>query len=509
LRLHVFVLTNLVAIFIKENAPSSTRQRTREQLVALNKNGDREGGALELLRLAIPLILSSSFLTMQIVVDRALLSQASSDAVAASVPAVALYWTPFLLLQNIANYATTFVAQYTGAGRKERVGPAVWQSLYFSVAAGLAFLVFIALAEPLVALAGHSPSIQVLEIQYFHCLCFAALPALIVASINSFFAGRGATWVVAIIDAAGMTVNALLAYALIFGRWGLPELGIRGAGWATVAGSTTSAILALLLFFLPRYRVRFCTLSGWKFDPELFRRMMRFGVPNGVQFMLDGLAFTLFVLLVGRFGEAQLAATNIAFAINVVGLLPMLGMGQAVAVVVGQRLGQDRPDLAARSTWMGFWMALVYINGGALLYLLAPEACMYIFRNLSDPRGAEVAELVPVLLRFVALYSVFDTMNIVFAFALRGAGDTRFVTILSLFLAWPLMVLPTWAAWRFGWGLYWAWGFASAYVIALGFAFLFRFQAGKWKGMRVIESRPAGAQAIPSAAVVRESALIP
>jgi MATE family multidrug resistance protein len=472
--------------------------------VTWNKQEHKEGSALELLRLAIPLILSSSFLTMQIVVDRALLSQASSEAVAASVPAVALYWTPFLLLQYTANYATTFVAQYTGARRPERVGPAVWQSLYFSVVAGLLFLILVPLAEPLVALAGHSPTVQALEVSYFRCLCFAALPALIVASINSFFAGRGATWVVAVVDATGMTVNALLAYALIFGRWGFPELGISGAGWATVAGSTTSAILALMLFFRPRYRLRFRTLSGWRFDPELFRRMMRFGLPNGVQFMLDGLAFTIFVLLVGRFGDVQLAATNIAFAINVVGLLPMLGMGQAVGVVVGQRLGQDRPELAARSTWMGFWMALIYITAGALLYLLAPEACMYVFRNVSDPHGQEVAELVPVLLRFVALYSLFDTMNIVFAFALRGAGDTRFVTILSLFLAWPVMVLPTWAAWNYGWGLYWAWGFASAYVIALGFVFLLRFQAGKWKTMRVIESKPAGEPELRAVNVAEE-----
>src|SRR5262249_10497218 len=85
-------------------------------------------------------------------------------------------------------------------------------------------------------------------------------------------------------------------------------------------------------------------------------------------------------------------------------------------------------------------------------------------------------------------------MNIVFAFALRGAGDTRFVTIVALGLAWPVMVLPTWAAWYFGWGLYWAWGFASAYIMGLGFTFLFRFRSGRWKTMRVIESQEVPAK---------------
>jgi MATE family multidrug resistance protein len=90
----------------------------------------------------------------------------------------------------------------------------------------------------------------------------------------------------------------------------------------------------------------------------------------------------------------------------------------------------------------------------------------------------------------VAVYSLFDSMNLVFSFALRGAGDTRFVTLVSLSLAWPLMVVPTWAAQAYDWGLYWAWAFASAYIIALAFVFLWRFRQGKWKAMRVIEQAP-------------------
>ncbi|HEV3260132.1 MAG TPA: MATE family efflux transporter [Gemmataceae bacterium] len=449
----------------------------------------QEGGGRELLRLALPLILSNSFLTLQITIDRALLSQASSDAVAAAMPAALLYWTPLALLLNVANYATTFIAQYIGAGRPQRVGPAVWQALYFAVVAGVAFLGLLPLASPLVALGSHSPAIQQLEVTYFRCLCFAALPTLVVAAANSFFAGRGATWVVLVNDSAGLAVNALLAYCLIFGHGGLPALGIAGAGWATVAGSSTSAAVALLLLFRPRYRAVYHTLAGWRFEADLFGRLMRFGFPNGVQWMLDALAFTVFLFLVGMLGDVELAATNIAFTINMVAFLPMLGMGQAVAVLVGQRLGQDRPDLAERTTWTGFRLAWLYMGAIAALYLLAPQIFLYCFRS-DDGKWSLVARLVPVLLRFVAVYSLFDSMNLVFSFALRGAGDTRFVTLMVLTLSWPLMVLPTWAAWRYDWGLYWAWAFASAFVIALALAFLARFRGGKWKSMRVIESAP-------------------
>jgi MATE family multidrug resistance protein len=143
--------------------------------------------------------------------------------------------------------------------------------------------------------------------------------------------------------------------------------------------------------------------------------------------------------------------------------------------------------LAERSTWTGFVAAWLYMGTMGLLLFLVPGPFVYFFRNDDPQKGAEAIQLVPVLLRFVAVYSLFDSMNLVFSFALRGAGDTRFVTAVALLLAWPLMVLPTWAAWYYGWGLYWAWTFASAYIIALGVTFLLRFRAGKWKSMRVIE----------------------
>jgi MATE family multidrug resistance protein len=179
------------------------------------------------------------------------------------------------------------------------------------------------------------------------------------------------------------------------------------------------------------------------------------------------------------------------------GILPMLGMGQAVCVLVGQRLGQDRPEVAEKTAWTGMWLAALYVSTMALLYALVPEAFVYFFQSEDESNWGSVAALIPVLLRFVAVYCAFDSMSIVFSFALRGAGDTRFVTVVALALAWPLMVAPTWAAWYFRWGLYWAWSFASAYIIALGITFLLRFRTGKWKSMRVIEKAPA-AEPLPA-----------
>jgi MATE family multidrug resistance protein len=439
-------------------------------------------------RLALPLIVSNGFWTAQITIDRILLSRDESKAVGAALSGVVLFWTVFVLFQTTALYATTFVAQYAGAGRRDRVGPAVWQSLYFSVLSGLGLLLLIPLVGPVIALGNQPADLQEMEATYLRCLIVAALPMLLVASATSFFLGRGKTWMVVLVNALGMAINAVLDYALISGNWGFPRWGIEGAGWATVAGAWVSALLALALFLLPRFRAEFGTWSGWRFDRELFDRMLRFGLPAGVQLMIEGLALYAVTFLIRLQGPAALSATSVAFTMNLISFLPTMGIAQAVQILVGQRLGEDRPETAERSAWAGFALAWTVMTLIGLSYVLIPDLYLSLFRPEGpDETWPAVAALVPVLLRFVALYCLFDSMNLVFAFALRGAGDTRFVTVVTLAVAWPVMVFPTWLAWYHNLGLYWSWAAITAYVICLAFTFLARFRRGKWKAMRVIE----------------------
>jgi MATE family multidrug resistance protein len=335
---------------------------------------------------------------------------------------------------------------------------------------------------------GHAPEIQAMEVTYFHCLCFCALPMLITAACNSFFAGRGESRVVLLVDACGTLVNVVLGYCLIFGALGLPSLGVAGAGWALVCGSSVAAAVSFGLMMRHKYRDEFATFSGWRFEFGLFKRMMRFGVPAGLQWMCDGLAFTVFIAVVGMLGATALTSSSITHRINMLAFLPMIGLGQAVAVLVGQRLGQNRPDLAERSAKTGLKVAAGYMSLVALFYVLTPSVFLAPFQNgEASAAWTETAAVVRILLWFVAVYSLFNSIEVVYTFALRGAGDTVFVTWVSILLAWPLMVFPTWLAWKFGWGLYWAWGFASAYIIAIAFVFMLRFRGGKWKSMRVIE----------------------
>jgi MATE family multidrug resistance protein len=235
----------------------------------------------------------------------------------------------------------------------------------------------------------------------------------------------------------------------------------------------------------------FHTIKGWRLERDLFVRLLRYGFPSGVQFFLEMAGFTAFVLLVGRLGIASLAATNIAFNINTLAFMPMIGCGIAVSVLVGQYLGGDNSDHAQSAVYSGFHLTLAYMLSIAAAYVLVPDVFVAPFALRADPGGfSEIYGYSIILLRFVAVYSVFDTMNIVFCSAIKGAGDTRYVMLVTVILSVFVFVMPVYlAVVVFELGLMIAWVFATAYIILLGLIFYLRFLGGKWKTMRVIERR--------------------
>jgi MATE family multidrug resistance protein len=320
------------------------------------------------------------------------------------------------------------------------------------------------------------------------CLCYAALPILVGFAATSFFAGRGDSQTVLWLNLVGLVVNGPLAYAMIFGKFGFPEMGIEGAGWATVAGTSATALLGVYLMLQPQYREEYGNGWGWAFDGELFGRLMYYGVPQGVGTAVEVGAFSLFLVIIGRMGKEDLAATSIACTLNLLAFLPMMGVGQAVEVLVGQRIGEGDPDKAEQATWSGLVVSVVFTLALALLYAFIPHLLAWPFQTHNDPEGwAKVIERVPLLMRFVAAYCLFDSVTLVFAYALRGAGDTWFVTRATILLSWSIMVLPTWFAWANEWGMYPAWAFASAYIMVLATTLVVRFRLGAWRKMKVIE----------------------
>jgi MATE family multidrug resistance protein len=300
--------------------------------------------------------------------------------------------------------------------------------------------------------------------------------------------GLGRTRPVMVVTLTATGINIVLDYLLIFGHAGLPEMGIAGAGWASVSAGSFQLVAYSLLVFRGRYRHAYRTLS-WRPDARAFWALLRYGLPSGVQFFIDIAGFTGFILLVGRLGRNELAATNLAFNVNTIAFMPMIGIGITVSVLVGQALGRNDPALARASVRSAFDMTVLYMGTVAALFFLVPRLFLLPFAAASDAASfPAIADLTVVLLRFVAIYTLFDACNIIFASAIKGAGDTRFVMWMILCLSLGVLVLPSFVAitW-FSATVYVCWAIASLYVVALGIAFFLRYRQGKWEAMRVID----------------------
>ena len=455
----------------------------------INARWNDEGGYRAVMHMALPLIFSTGAWTVQAFIDRVFLTWYSPQALAAAAPSGMANFTLFSLLIGIASYVNTFVAQYHGAGRPERIGRSVWQGIYFSLVALLIAVVIWPLADDLFRFFGHAPEVQEMEVVYFRILLVGAPAVVISNAVSGLFSGLGKTWIIFWVNFAATMINIILDYLLIFGKMGLPRMGIAGAAWATVAAGFFPAIVLVVIMALPRYARRYGTLRSWRFDRALFRRLLHFGTPNGLQVFLEVLAFTIFLVIAGKIGTIELAATTLAFNINNLAFAPMLGMMTAVSALVGQSLGRERPELAEKLTWSALHICGAFYVTLGLCYVVVPQLFLWPFlRNAQSAEFLEISRVGTNLLRFVAIYSIFDAMNMIFSAAIKGAGDTRFVAMTTIRLSWLVLVLPSLIWWFLLRGsIYGLWVFITLYVIGLGLLFLRRFLHGPWRTMRVIE----------------------
>lgn len=181
------------------------------------------------------------------------------------------------------------------------------------------------------------------------------------------------------------------------------------------------------------------------------------------------------------------AATHLPASLDV----PVFGLATAASILVGQQLGRNEPDLAARGTWTTMWLAGGYMMVVSALYVVVPDLFLYgFFAGDTTANGHDIRAIAVVLLRYVAAYNLFDALNLVFVNAIKGAGDTRFVFGVSLAMA-MLLGAGTWIGMSvFHAGLHGCWTFVTLWVWLLGLIYMARFLHGRWRSMRVIEMQP-------------------
>jgi MATE family multidrug resistance protein len=443
----------------------------------------------ELLKLSGPLILSMSGLTLMQLIDSLMLSWYSPEALGASGAAGIANYGLMCLFLGAGGYASTLVAHYMGAGDLRKVGASVWQSIYFSLASGFVVFFCAYAAKPLFAAVDHTQGIQEMEVTFFKISCWGGWASLFAGSLSTFFSGRGDTRTLMIAQITGFVMNLVLDYLLIFGNFGFQRMGVAGAAIATVSAQALIAtILGVLFLGKSTYRKVYQTWDLRRFDLPLSFRLIKFGLPTGFRMTIEMLSWIIFVFFVGRIGSDELASSTIAWRINGLAFFPIIGLAQACGILVGNAQGKKLPGLTLQlcnramvvaELWMFLWIAV---------FMLFPHQLYGIFKTgdfVSGGSFGRIADLGVVLLRFVAIYCILDSCNIVYLTVLQCAGDTRWTFIATL-IVYGIFIAGLWAADFFHAGLYQEWLIATVFIMILALVWVARFYQGAWKEIRVI-----------------------
>lgn len=459
-----------------------------------------EGGLKEILLVAYPLVIMSASHSVMQFFDRMFLAHNSPLDVAAALPAGILSFTLFSFFMVTLNFTSAIVAQYFGSGNMKSCVKAVWNGFYLAVGAALVnvcIMPFIGLA--LIKLGNHEAEVMLRERQYFLSMLPGTVLICFAAPLFSFFSGQGRTWYVAMINMGGCLMNIILDYLLIFGKFGFPALGITGAGLATSI-SIFFELIAILWIFLAQDQTKYPTRSNRSFDWNDIKRIFSFGTPAGLQCFFEVGAFTLFAFLMGVLGTDALAATTIMLSINNLSFLPLLGMMDATAILVGQYIGRSAPETSEKVAYRAWLMASCYMLGACALYLLAPHWLIGNFMSSSYDQAtvANIMDIGQKILICAAVFNFFDATKFIFMGALRGAGDTKAVLLMSIALNWGLLIPGVLTMiFYFRSPVVHIWMYMTGYLLIECSLFYWRYRCGNWKKIKMIDRTPVPVESEP------------
>lgn len=425
-----------------------------------------------------PIIAAMSSSTIMQFVDFYMVAQWGKDETAAIYPAGIAVFALTSFLMGLARCTSTFVAQSFGRDEHRECGAYAWQGLYIAAVAGLVALAFRPLAPGLFRLMGHEPELQVLEVTYFRIVILTIGLVTANVTIASFFQAISSPVVPMVITFVANAVNVGLNYVLIFGKLGLPALGLRGAALATVLSSVLQTGVLLAVFLRPRVAAQFGTRAGWRWSWFRTRQLLRIGLPAGLSFFLDIACWTVFIgFVVGRFGTEQLASSNVASQITHLSFLPALGMGAATTALVGQYIGRADLGGARLRAHMALRITATYMCAMGVLFFTFRRQLIGLFR----PEEA-IITLGSRILILAAFFQVFDAVGIIMRGALQGAGDTKWPAVVTVCYAWFFFLPSSYLLGHvLGYRALGAWFAATLYVVLYGLTMWWRFEGGRWE----------------------------
>lgn len=417
-------------------------------------------------------------------IDRLFLSRLGEEHLAASMAGGVTVFMFMSLPIGLLGFVNALVAQYFGSGRRGECAIAGFQGLLLSLLLAPAAAIFIPLGTIMLSNAGHDPVQTGLEIVYMRILALGCGLSFARVAAAGFFAGIGRTGEVMKASFIALLVNVFANYALIFGHFGCPALGMAGAAYGTLIGNFIGTMFLLSKYFGRHCRAGYNTHLNLAFKKSVMSKLLRFGFPAGLEFFLSIAAFNLFIQLFHSYGKSVAAAVTITFNWDLVAFLPMIGMGVAVTSLVGRHVGEKRPDLAVKSTLSAIALAAVYGGFMIVMFLFMTDRLVGVFAG--EGMKTETISLAATLLKLAAIYVLGDSLMLVLGGALRGAGDTRWVMWTSVALHWTMAVAAILLIKVFHAPPAIAWTAFIAMICLIAAAFSLRFRAGAWRKIKVV-----------------------
>jgi MATE family multidrug resistance protein len=393
------------------------------------------------LLLAYPLILTNLTQAGIQATDVVLLGWAGPKALAAGALGTNLYNAFLIFGMGLVTAAAPMIAREVGARSHSvrDVRRTVRQAMWAAVAISLPIFVLLWNAEALLLAFGQDPGLAADAGAFLRFFQWGMLPALWYLVLRSFVSALEQPIWALIVSAGGIVCNALLNYVLIFGKLGLPPLGLVGAG---IGSSITNFLMfaAMAGVVLSHGRFRRYHLFGrfWRSDWPRFRDLWRLGLPIGITLGLEVTIFSAAAFLMGLFGTASLAAHAIAIQIAALSFMVPLGIGQAVTVRVGLAYGRKDLQGIGRAGWTAFVLGVGFMSLMAILMISLPYNLVYLFLDESDPANAPVIALAVSFLGIAALFQIVDGAQVVGAGMLRGLHDTSVPMIYAALGYWVI-----------------------------------------------------------------------
>jgi putative MATE family efflux protein len=434
-----------------------------------------------ILRLAWPVVVERLSLSILSAVDIALVGRyVGSDGLAAVGIGTLMFWIPLSGALAIDVGSTAVVARDVGAGDRSRVAMGLQTAIFAAFAWGLLCTVVVfAFAPQLMQAMGAEPEVAPHGVAFLRAGSLGFPFLMVLYAISGCFRGMGNTWIPMVILIVVNIVNAGLTYLLISGD--VADLGTRASGIGYASAGVAGGLLALAAAVSGIAPIRLNPMHLVQVSREAMARLLRIGLPVGLEEAQFMLAFLVYTRIIAHLGTEQLAAHSLALRSLELAILPGFALGTAATALVGQQLGAGDPARAEHIAKRVRMYAVTALCSMAVVQFLVAPYAVRLFADDPEVRdtGTKLLRVFAIALPALGLHSSMSGV-------LRGAGDVRYVLGTFTFTAWGIRV-PVAALMVLGLGLSapFAWLAAVTENWVRALLILRRFAAGKWKTMRV------------------------